>query len=141
MKSKKCNKCGEVKLVEEFGKHSSRKDGLRGVCKKCNNNAARDYALANRDSVLEKKRRYYKENKDRFAEYHKERMEDESFRERKSNVTKSWYLDNKASRKLYAKSYYEKNKPTYMACSARRRAAKRNQTPAWADHDAIKAFL
>lgn len=32
---KKCNRCQTVKLVEEFGKDSSKKDGLRGQCRVC----------------------------------------------------------------------------------------------------------
>ena len=34
---KKCSKCGEIKLKEDFGKDSNREDGLRSECKKCRN--------------------------------------------------------------------------------------------------------
>ena len=32
---KKCNKCGEIKLVEKFGSDKFKKDGLHSHCKKC----------------------------------------------------------------------------------------------------------
>ena len=34
-KYKKCSKCGEVKLVSGFSKHSLTKDGVRPNCKIC----------------------------------------------------------------------------------------------------------
>lgn len=33
---KTCSKCGEVKLVSQFGKHPNTKDGFQSNCKKCN---------------------------------------------------------------------------------------------------------
>jgi len=35
MKTKVCSKCKQEKLVSEFGKNSSRKDGLWHYCKSC----------------------------------------------------------------------------------------------------------
>jgi hypothetical protein len=32
-----CSKCGEIKLVSRFGKDNRNKDGLQGICKKCDN--------------------------------------------------------------------------------------------------------
>ena len=34
-KSKKCTKCGDIKLVEKFSSDKSKKDRLHGHCKKC----------------------------------------------------------------------------------------------------------
>jgi hypothetical protein len=34
---KKCSQCGEIKLVQYFGKHPDTKDGYQSVCKKCDN--------------------------------------------------------------------------------------------------------
>jgi hypothetical protein len=39
---KKCGKCGEVKLLTEFNKDASKKDGLRGWCKMCWRKKRRD---------------------------------------------------------------------------------------------------
>lgn len=34
---KKCSKCGEIKLVQDYSKHSQTNDGLRPNCKSCDN--------------------------------------------------------------------------------------------------------
>jgi hypothetical protein len=33
---KKCSRCKELKLLEQFYKSSSKKDGLHNICKPCN---------------------------------------------------------------------------------------------------------
>ena len=35
MDTKRCSKCGDVKLVSEFGKNKSKCDGLQAWCKHC----------------------------------------------------------------------------------------------------------
>jgi hypothetical protein len=140
MEVKTCSKCGEEKPVSAFGKHSARSDGLRSRCKPCNNADAQQYASDNREAVLKNKRRYYAENKERFSEYYAERMDDESFRERKAAAARQWYRENKDRRKDYGKAHYKNNKPVYMAHSAKRRASKKQQTPSWANEQTIRAF-
>lgn len=140
MDSKVCSKCKEKKPVSAFGKHSARKDGLRSRCKPCNSADAKQYAEANREAVLENKRRYYSENKGKFSSDHADRMKDESFRKRKAAASREWYRENKERRAEYGKSHYEANKPYYMAASAKRRSAKVQQTPSWANEQAIRAF-
>lgn len=55
---KRCSKCGIVKEVGSFGRHSQAKDGLRHWCKECNNAAKRaDYA-----AHQERYRQYYEDN-------------------------------------------------------------------------------
>jgi len=36
-KYKKCSKCGEIKLISYFGKDDRNKDGLKSICRKCDN--------------------------------------------------------------------------------------------------------
>lgn len=36
-KYKKCSKCGEIKLNNKFGKDSRNSDGVKSICKKCDN--------------------------------------------------------------------------------------------------------
>jgi hypothetical protein len=49
---KKCSKCGELKLVSEFYRDKSYKDGYRRQCKECS-------------------KKYYNENKEHYANYRK----------------------------------------------------------------------
>ena len=54
--TKRCSKCGEVKGLGEFGKHTARKDGLDTRCKQCNREAATAYRNANIEQVRQKDR-------------------------------------------------------------------------------------
>lgn len=54
--TKRCTKCGEVKALDAFGKHSIMKDGISTRCKQCNKNAANAYRYANIEVVREKER-------------------------------------------------------------------------------------
>jgi 5-methylcytosine-specific restriction endonuclease McrA len=61
---KRCSKCGIVKEVGSFGRHSQTKDGLRYWCKECNNAAKRaDYA-----AHQERYQEYYKDNYEHRSE-------------------------------------------------------------------------
>ena len=52
---KRCSKCGKLKDKSEFSKQSSRKDGLRYWCKKCECDYLHEYYRRNRKSV----KKYY----------------------------------------------------------------------------------
>ena len=43
MKTKKCNKCGETKAVDDYTKHTNSKDGLRHSCKRCRTTQVRNW--------------------------------------------------------------------------------------------------
>lgn len=72
---KRCYKCGEIKDESEFGKDSSRKDGLSNACKSCHAESSRKYRERNRDKVNEKARQRWSENKELNAERHKKYYE------------------------------------------------------------------
>lgn len=70
--TKQCTKCGEVKAQEEFYKTSFHR------CKKCVRQYSKNYKIANKKRLSEKRaqnkdkkaqynKKYYKENKERFA--------------------------------------------------------------------------
>ena len=61
METKKCSNCGEVKPINEFYKHKSRKDGLYSQCKCCAN---------------KKKEEYRKKHLKEIKEYHKQDLYD-----------------------------------------------------------------
>jgi len=61
---KKCTKCGEEKLIDEFNKNGKNKDGsvrYKSRCKVC---------------VKEYNEEYYKENKEYYSEYQKKRYDE-----------------------------------------------------------------
>lgn len=74
---KKCYTCGNIKLLTEFNKNKSKKDGLNTICKECSR---------------ERSRRYYKENLD----LHKSNVSIRNQRVRKENIERVYeYLDDK----------------------------------------------
>ena len=67
---KYCSKCGEEKLLSEFGKNTHAEDGLRCECRECTNaceSAHLSYVL----SDDRKKKKYYKGVKSRTKRYRK----------------------------------------------------------------------
>lgn len=65
---KRCAECGELKPFEEFSKQSSAKSGIRSRCKQCDNAHSRTYRDNNRDTLIEKDRRYRRENEEKRRE-------------------------------------------------------------------------
>jgi hypothetical protein len=61
MKNKKCFKCGKVKRIDLFYKHSEMKDGYLNKCKECN-----------KQDVSEN----YRKNIEHYIKYEKERWRD-----------------------------------------------------------------
>lgn len=75
---KQCSTCREAKCKEEFGKDSSRKDGLRTYCKCCAKEhrqksaaTSAQWRQANRDSSRQYSANYYKSNKKSLLEKQK----------------------------------------------------------------------
>lgn len=58
VKSKRCSKCKEVKLIENFSKNKGRKDGYANECKACTNTRYAEYIQ--RPEVVAKKKDYRK---------------------------------------------------------------------------------
>lgn len=49
MQTKQCTICKEIKLLSEYNKKSSSKDGLQNHCKECNRKKSREYYHNNRE--------------------------------------------------------------------------------------------
>lgn len=97
METKKCSKCGEVKILNEFTKEKKSSDGYSYYCKKCNIKISKIYYTNNKEKILLKSKERYKNNKPEMRVKLKERNRD--FREK-----------NRSKRREYYKKYYEKNK-------------------------------
>lgn len=143
---KTCTKCGETKPRDHFGKHRSTKDGLRHLCRPCNNADARAWEIANPEKKRIQSRRWIAANPERRKailqkshDKHREqyaaekaaayRADPSIMRER----TRRWAKENrdrvnelnrinqkKPARRAYMYAYWN-----------RRRALKMNATPSW----------
>jgi hypothetical protein len=134
---KVCGVCKIDKKIEDFGKDSRKKDGLKYLCKKCFNKKYKmskedkknyyqknkhkwsEYYLENKDEISEYKKEYREINKDYLKEKAKEYVENnkenlkvkwEIYRNKNKVKIKEWFENNKEYRKDYKKEYNNKNK-------------------------------
>ena len=93
MKTKICTKCGEEKIITEFQKDKSKKDGFRPDCKTCRKKYVKIYYNKFKDKISEQRKKVRQENPEKFAKREKE-----------------YRLKNPEKVKLRRKKYYEDNK-------------------------------
>jgi hypothetical protein len=93
METKTCSKCKENKKVCEFGKDSSRPNGLSYLCKKCLSEKTSDYRERNREKVLHSYKDYHNENKEIIKE--KRKIRDRENYVKISEYRKKYFNENK----------------------------------------------
>jgi hypothetical protein len=117
---KKCNKCNNIKSLDNFGIHKKTKDKLQTFCKKCINDIRREWKTNNpqgdkniylikqdyykqksidryydnKEEILTKQKEYYQNNKKRINEYYNQ-----------------WKQNNKEKINIYSKQR-KNNNPT-----------------------------
>ena len=120
--SKECSKCHKVKVVSEFSKDKSKKDGVCTKCKDCKKEYNAEYYNKNKDKrveydkerykqnadkIKEQKAEYYKQNADKIAEYYQQN------KDKKAEYDKERY-DSKVEQSLAeVKTYIEKDPQRY----------------------------
>ena len=70
---KKCSKCGNISLKNNFHKDKNREDGLQPYCESCKKEYRKKYYIEHRDLELECHKKYRSDNKDKINEYFKNR--------------------------------------------------------------------
>lgn len=65
METKKCGKCKEVKIVDDFYKNPAKKDGLATMCKSCQSKYQKQWYIRNR-----------KKHQENAGKNHKKRQEE-----------------------------------------------------------------
>ncbi|SRR5258708_27548414 len=65
---KRCSKCGEVKPLNAFYKHKSRRDGLSSECKPCTKERNHSYYVANVEKDRERHARWRAANREHYRE-------------------------------------------------------------------------
>lgn len=63
---KLCPKCGDVKSIESFRKHTGRKYGVRSWCVSCEDESNKNYKAANRSKIADTFREYFKKHADKI---------------------------------------------------------------------------
>jgi len=129
---KTCNICGETKAFSEFHKRKQSKDGHQSSCKVCRNEYNAKWLQDNKKHAKEYKSKWYQENKEYMKELNAK------WRQENKEYNTKWRQDNKEYVKEYYVKYAKANKGAVNAYKAKRRAAKLQATPAWADQEKIK---
>lgn len=96
MESKRCIKCKEIKLLDEYSNDKSRIDNLNTKCKKC----CKSYRNFRKDKNSKYWASYYKVNK----ECHNNRVK--KWFENNPDHNERYYLDNKETFKEYNRNRY-----------------------------------
>ena len=110
---KKCTNCGEIKMLTEFVKHKSYKDGHYSQCKICTRAKEKTWRQNNQDKKRIIRTRYRENNREKIREMdrqyyvdnHEERLETAKIAQKKYYQTEkgkaSYYRHGKLCRKRY----------------------------------------
>jgi hypothetical protein len=105
---KTCKHCKIEKLLTEFPKRKSSKDGYRNECKCCQKKYNQKYYEKNIEIIKERSKKYVEDNKEHIKEYQKK------YREENKEYLKEHYKvyieANKEHYKKYQKQYREANR-------------------------------
>ena len=116
---KVCSKCKIEKEISCFNKSKKAKDGLFSYCKEC------------RKTTNAK----WQENNPQYnANYYLEQSE------KLKQQSKTWYNNNKEYGKQIRRKYSKENRSIKNKLESKRRAAKLNRTPLWADLKKVQSY-
>ena len=133
METKKCSKCKREfpATTEYFCRSKTSKSGWGSQCKLCK----REHYLKNRETILEKQKKYMLDNKEKKAEYYKE------YRKRNKEKLKEYHKEywkensekfkqkkklNKEHIREVQRAYFRKNPEIKRMSEHKRRAIKNN---------------
>ena len=109
---KKCLKCGKILLKSNFHKNKKSKDGLTSLCKVCKNEYNKNYYNKNRDSELERRKKYISQNRGKINEYVKNKMKTDL------NFKLATYMRNRLYKAYKAQNVMKTNKTfDLLGCS------------------------
>lgn len=129
MDTKRCSTCGEVKLVDQFNKHTKSKDGLKSYCKQCRSN---EYHR-NKDRYSETNRQWAEAHPGFWTAYR--RKWNKNNRERYLNTARRFYYRHREKclaywnerpeqRREYHRRWRDNNRAMHNSKEQRRRARK-----------------
>lgn len=82
-KTKRCKKCGVVKSFDDFYNATAARDGKRGECIACAKIIRREWYLNNRESSIERTKRWQRENPEKYKAWRERNLAANSERRRK----------------------------------------------------------
>lgn len=118
--SKECTRCKATKPKVDFPRNKRYRDGFGSWCKQCHKERGSEWAKENRERLNEKAAHWRANNPEKQRE-----------------ISRKHHNKNKASRAEYNAARGKANKDKRRATAAKRKAAKLQATPVWADLKAI----
>lgn len=122
---KKCNKCKLFKLLKEFSKDITHKDGFHSICKECYSTYAKQYREKNKDEIKAKKRAYVTKNREKISLHRKKYCEKN--REKRKIAQHNWYLTNRKKSNQASTNYRLEHKEELKAYQKKYRLEHRKE--------------
>ena len=120
MMNKKCTRCQATKPTDNFPKNKRYRGGFASWCKQCHKERGAEWAKENRERLNAKAAQWRATNPEKQRE-----------------ISRKHHNKNKDARAKYNAAWGRVNKDKRRATAAKRKAAKLQATPAWADLKAI----
>jgi len=129
---KRCNKCGELKSLDQFHVKTQNTDGYSHTCKECKSKIDKAYREANKDVLKQKTKEKYHNNKEVWKARNKKRYDNATPEEvqRRKEVHRKYNQnmpeDVKKRKQEYNKKYFasEAGKSVTIRSIHKRRAQK-----------------
>ena len=109
MTTKRCSKCGQDKLLDDFHRNAKRKDGRHPYCKPCMRETNRLSEARRRAEKPDEVKASYRKWLEQNAEAERER-------------SRAWKEQNREATRQYARQYQRENLAAAVARNAKRRA-------------------
>lgn len=148
-----CKICNIEKSLDQFGPHSTAGDGYNPKCRVCVSAYNKQYRTENKNHIQELNKQFYESCRETVKERsrlwrdqnpeQKQRNDKRRYRENKelySKQAKARHQKNGEANCQRAKKWREDNPARVAANIAKRRAAKKQAIPKWADMSAIRKF-
>jgi hypothetical protein len=134
---KRCTRCGDTKLLVEFGKFKRGQFGLRPTCKVCRQAECAAWRAANPDY----RARYYEKNKTRESAVERAHTALGLRKPRRGKEEQqAYYQANKERLQQASLKWARKHAGKAAARTRMRQCRMRQATPAWANSEAIRHF-
>lgn len=111
--TKRCSKCGETKLIDNFGFQKRRKDGRNPWCRACKSIAGKEYEARYKERRETQRKNWLDANRDKHNAYHREYSKKN--RERVHAAWKKWRDKNPEKVLQWARDDYWRNREARLA--------------------------
>lgn len=131
---KYCSCCKQSKVVEEFYKDSTKKNGYSTFCKLCTKSRQKTYNCRNKDKISTHNKNYYQANKETLRQYNKRYAEQnkEVLAEYQRNYQNANKIKIKEQTKEYQKKYYLDNRDLILSKNNKRSKVRYKTDPSYA---------